>query len=94
MRQEYAGALMESDLAATWSIQFGRWLDDAIAADLPEPNAMVLATADGQGRPGARTVLLKGYDEQGFVFYTNYDSRKGRELAANPHASAVLGAID
>jgi len=90
MRREYAGALIEGDLAATWSIQFGRWLGDAIAADLPEPNAMVLATADGQGRPGARTVLLKGYDEQGFVFYTNYDSRKGRELAANPHASAVF----
>src|SRR5215212_1920151 len=76
MRREYAGALTEGDLAPTWVIQFGRWLGDAIA--------------DGQGRPGARTVLLKGYDERGFVFYTNYDSRKGRELAVNPYASAVF----
>jgi pyridoxamine 5'-phosphate oxidase len=90
MRQEYVGELMEGDLADSWMIQFGRWLSDAIAADLTEPNAMVLATADGQGRPGARTVLLKGYDEQGFVFYTNYDSRKGHELAANPRACAVF----
>jgi pyridoxamine 5'-phosphate oxidase len=90
MRQEYAGELTESDLAETWVIQFGRWLADAIAADLPEPNAMVLATADGRGRPGARNVLLKGYDERGVVFYTNYDSRKGRELAANPYGSAVF----
>jgi pyridoxamine 5'-phosphate oxidase len=90
MRQEYAGELTEGDLAGSWVIQFGRWLSDAVAADLTEPNAMVLATADGQGRPGARTVLLKGYDERGFVFYTNYDSRKGHELAANPRASAVF----
>jgi pyridoxamine 5'-phosphate oxidase len=90
MRQEYAGELTEGDLTGSWVIQFGRWLSDAIAAGLTEPNAMVLATADGQGRPGARTVLLKGCDERGFVFYTNYDSRKGRELAANPHASAVF----
>src|SRR5690606_15208909 len=54
------------------------------------PNAMVLATADADGRPSARTVLLKGYDERGFTFYTNYRSRKGRELAVNPHASLVF----
>jgi pyridoxamine 5'-phosphate oxidase len=90
MRQEYAGELTEDDLAETWVIQFGRWLADAIGADLHEPNAMVLATADGQGRPGARNVLLKGYDERGLVFYTNYDSRKGTELAVNPYASAVF----
>jgi pyridoxamine 5'-phosphate oxidase len=90
MRQEYAGELTEGDLAGTWVIQFEHWLTDAIAADLPEPNAMVLATADGQGRPGARNVLLKGYDERGLVFYTNYDSRKGKELAVNPYASAVF----
>jgi pyridoxamine 5'-phosphate oxidase len=90
MRQEYAGELTEDDLAETWLIQFERWLTDAIAADLREPNAMVLATADGRGRPGARNVLLKGYDERGFVFYTNYDSRKGKELAVNPYASAVF----
>src|SRR5262245_21961783 len=91
MRQEYAGELMEGDLADNWTIQFGHWLSDAIASGLTEPNAMVLATADGRGRPGARTVLLKGYDERGFVFYTNYDSRKGHELAANPRACAVFG---
>jgi pyridoxamine 5'-phosphate oxidase len=91
MRQEYAGVLTEGDLVGGWPAHFGRWLTDAITAGLPEPNAMVLATADGRGRPSARTVLLKGYDERGFVFYTNYDSRKGRELAANPYASAVFG---
>ncbi len=90
MRQEYAGELTEGDLAETWVTQFERWLTDAIAAHLHEPNAMVVATADGQGRPGARNVLLKGYDERGLVFYTNYDSRKGKELAVNPYASAVF----
>jgi pyridoxamine 5'-phosphate oxidase len=90
MRQEYAGELTEGDLAATWLLQFERWLTEAIAAHLHEPNAMVLATADGQGRPGARNVLLKGYDDRGLVFYTNHDSRKGKELAVNPYASAVF----
>jgi pyridoxamine 5'-phosphate oxidase len=91
MRRSYeARGLAETDLAGDWATQFRRWLDDAIAADLPEPNAMVLATADADGRPSARTVLLKGYDGAGLVFYTNYRSRKGRELAANPRASAVF----
>jgi pyridoxamine 5'-phosphate oxidase len=90
MRREYAGDLTEDDLAPTWHAQFGHWLADAIAAGLPEPNAMVLATADADGRPAARTVLLKGYDESGFVFYTNYRSRKARDLAAHPYASAVF----
>jgi pyridoxamine 5'-phosphate oxidase len=90
MRREYSGQLTEADMAEGWTALFPAWLADAIAADLPEPNAMVLATADGQGRPSARTVLLKGYDERGFVFYTNYHSRKGVELAANPFASAVF----
>ncbi|MFL6076422.1 MAG: pyridoxamine 5'-phosphate oxidase [Mycobacteriales bacterium] len=91
MRRSYeARGLAEIDLAGDWVTQFRRWLDDAIAADLPEPNAMVLATADADGRPSARTVLLKGYDVAGLVFYTNYRSRKGRELAANPWASVVF----
>lgn len=91
MRRSYeARGLAETDLAADWVTQFRRWLDDAIAADLPEPNAMVLATADADGRPSARTVLLKGYDGAGLVFYTNYGSRKGRALAANPWASVVF----
>lgn len=70
--------------------QFRQWFDDAVAAQLPEPTAMVLATADAQGRPSARLVLLKGCDERGFVFFTNYSSHKGRELAANPHAALVF----
>lgn len=90
MRREYSGALTEDDVTVGWPELFSAWLAAAVAADLPEPNAMVLATADGQGRPSARTVLLKGYDERGFVFYTNYNSRKGVELAANPHASLVF----
>jgi pyridoxamine 5'-phosphate oxidase len=90
MRWEYSTAgLAEGDLAAEWTTQLGRWLADAVAAGLPEPNAMVLATADVAGRPSSRTVLLKGYDT-GLVFFTNYASRKGGELAANPYASATL----
>ncbi len=76
-----AGALEEAGLARTPLAQFRRWYDDAVAAGLPEPNAMVLATADEQGAPSARTVLLKQADERGFVFYTNYGSRKAAELA-------------
>jgi len=90
MRREYAGNQSEGQLAGTWYEQFGRWLGDAVAAAVPEPNAMVVATADAEGRPAARTVLLKGYDEHGLVFYTNYGSRKAQDLAANPRASAVF----
>jgi pyridoxamine 5'-phosphate oxidase len=67
--------------------QFDKWLREAIAGQLPEPNAMTLATASADGRPSTRIVLIKGYDARGIVWYTNYDSRKGRELAANPHAA-------
>jgi pyridoxamine 5'-phosphate oxidase len=70
--------------------QFARWLEDALAAGVHLPNAVVLATADEGGRPSARVVLLKGFDHHGFVFYTNYDSRKGRELDANPRAAGVF----
>jgi pyridoxamine 5'-phosphate oxidase len=83
-------ALTEADLAADWPTQFGRWLADAISAGLSEPNAMVLATADQDGRPNARSVLLKGYDVRGFVFFTNYRSRKGTELTGNPYGSLVF----
>jgi pyridoxamine 5'-phosphate oxidase len=86
-----AGSLTESDLAPGWWTQLGRWLAEAVAAQaFREPNAMVLATADAAGRPSARTVLMRGYDERGVVFFTNYDSRKGRELGANPYASCVF----
>ncbi len=67
--------------------QFDKWLREAIAAQVPEPNAMTLATVGAEGRPSTRIVLIKGYDARGIVWYTNYDSRKGRELAANPHAA-------
>jgi pyridoxamine 5'-phosphate oxidase len=94
MRQEYAGELAEDDLAPTWFAQFARWFAEAVRAGaeglLTEPNAMVVATADAAGRPSARTVLLKGFDEHGFTFFTNYHSRKGTEAQANPYASAVF----
>ena len=70
--------------------QFRRWLADAVAAELPEPNAMVLATTDPTGMPSARTVLLKGLDERGFAFYTNIESAKAADLAANPRAAVVF----
>jgi len=70
--------------------QFSLWFDEAVRAQLREPNAMVLGTAAADGRPSARVVLLKGFDAEGFVFYTNYASRKGRELAANPRAALVF----
>jgi pyridoxamine 5'-phosphate oxidase len=91
MRAVYARAgLDEQDLAPTWLAQLERWLADAVEAGLPEANAMIVATASADGRPSARTVLLKGLDERGLVFYTHYTSRKGRELAENPQISAVF----
>jgi pyridoxamine 5'-phosphate oxidase len=91
MRGEYVSEeLVEGALAEDWPTQFGRWLAEAVAAGLTEPNAMVLATADAAGRPSARSVLLKGYDVRGFAFFTNYESRKGAELAANPYGSLVF----
>ncbi|HWS38267.1 MAG TPA: pyridoxamine 5'-phosphate oxidase [Actinoplanes sp.] len=92
MRRDYTEwpPLAEAELAATWSGQFASWFADATASGLPEPNAMIVATADGQGRPSARTVLLKAYDSKGFVFFTNYQSRKGTEATLNPYASLVF----
>ena len=91
LRAEYAReGLAEADAGADPVDLFARWLDEAVAAGIHEPNAMALATADESGRPSVRTVLLKGFDDAGAVFYTNYDSRKARELADNPWASAVL----
>lgn len=90
LRADYSlGGLAEDDLAADPFAMFHRWLDDAIAAELHEPNAMVVSTVDPAGRPSSRMVLLKGVDDGGFVFYTNLRSRKGGELAANP-ACALL----
>ncbi|MEU1587413.1 pyridoxamine 5'-phosphate oxidase [Micromonospora sp. NPDC005710] len=92
MRNEYAAdlGLTEADLAVDWHTQFDRWFADAVAFGLPEPNAMVVGTADPAGRPSGRTVLLKGYDPEGFVFFTNHLSRKGVEATANPYASLVF----
>ena len=70
--------------------QFGRWIADALAADLLDANAMTLATVDEAGRPAARVVLLRGWDESGFVFFTNYESRKGAEIAAHPAGALVF----
>jgi pyridoxamine 5'-phosphate oxidase len=84
--------LREQDLASTWLAQFESWHRQVHAAgDIAEPDAMVLATADANGRPSARTVLLKGLDTRGFQFFTGRDSRKGRDLAANPSAALVFG---
>ncbi len=71
-------------------VQFERWFKEAVAAELPEPTAMALATVTPEGRPSVRMVLLKGVDQRGFVFYSNYESRKARELAANPYAALAL----
>jgi pyridoxamine 5'-phosphate oxidase len=84
------GELDEARLAATPLAQFERWYADAVAAGLPEPNAMVLASADAAGAPSARTVLLKQADRRGFVFYTNYGSRKGHEIDGGSGAVALV----
>jgi pyridoxamine 5'-phosphate oxidase len=91
LRKDYSlSGLLEKDLARDPFRQFDQWFQEAEAAKLVEPNAMTLATATRDGRPSARTVLLKGVDGRGFVFYTNYESRKGRELSENPRASLLL----
>ncbi|MFI9467642.1 pyridoxamine 5'-phosphate oxidase [Streptomyces sp. NPDC052492] len=92
MRKQYrTEGLSETDLAATPVEQFARWFAQAAReGGLFEPNAMIVSTADAAGRPSSRTVLLKQFDEAGFVFYTNYASRKGRDLAENPHVSLLF----
>jgi pyridoxamine 5'-phosphate oxidase len=88
LRKSYERAELDEAAAHADPLrQFERWLGEAIAAALPEPNAMTLATVGSDGRPSTRVVLIKGYDERGIVWYTNYDSRKGRELAASPYAA-------
>ena len=88
------GELDENSAPADPVELFQNWLNDALANKVVEPNAMQLATATPDGIPNVRTVLLKGIDERGFHFYTNYESSKGRELAANPRASACFAWID
>jgi pyridoxamine 5'-phosphate oxidase len=92
LRREYQRAsLDERTVPATWAPLFQLWFDDAIAGlSATEVNAMQVATVDAEGRPSVRTVLLKAFDERGVVFFTNYDSAKGRDLAVHPYAAAVL----
>jgi pyridoxamine 5'-phosphate oxidase len=91
LRKEYSLAgLSEKDLAKDPFRQFEKWFQEAEAAKIDEPNAAVLATAARDGRPSARVMLLKGVDGRGFVFFTNYDSRKGREIEANPRVALLF----
>lgn len=91
LRQNYdSAALDEADVDADPFRQFARWFEEARGGELLEPNAMALATVDAKGRPSSRMVLLKGVDDGGFVFFTNYESRKGRDLTANPLASLLF----
>ncbi|CAG9178109.1 pyridoxamine 5'-phosphate oxidase [Cupriavidus respiraculi] len=91
LRRSYVlGSLNEADVAADPITQFERWFDEALNAKLPEPNAMTLATVDAAGQPSARIVLLKGIDASGFTFFTNYESRKGADIAANPRAALLF----
>ncbi|MCW2808644.1 MAG: Pyridoxamine 5-phosphate oxidase [Marmoricola sp.] len=91
LRREYgARGLDDPDLAPDPITMFRGWLDDTIAAGLHEPNAMVVSTVSAEGRPSLRMVLLKGVDDGGFVFYTNYESRKGRDIEANPAVSLLF----
>ena len=91
LRQEYSSEILDMESVLRDPIrQFDHWMDEAIRAEVPEPNAMTLATVDPDGWPEGRVVLLKGFDEQGFTFFTNYTSAKGQELAHNPRASLVF----
>lgn len=91
LRHEYAAkGLDEGDLDPDPLVVFRRWFDEAVASGLDEPNAMVVATADADGAPSVRTVLLKGLEDDGFVFYTNHGSRKGRALAAEPRVALLF----
>ncbi len=88
LRKSYEqGELDERHSAAEPLQQFSLWFDQALKSELPEPNAMTVATVGTDGRPSTRVVLIKGFDARGIVWYTNYESRKGRELAGNPHAA-------
>lgn len=95
LRRSYTRrSLNRDDLDPDPLEQFRRWFDEAVEADLPEPNAMVLATADKRGVPSARVVLLKGIDARGLIFYSNYQSHKARELEENPHAALVFNWLE
>jgi pyridoxamine 5'-phosphate oxidase len=91
IRQEYMReSLSEGDVDQNPFLQFGRWWNEALGAEIIEVNAMTLATANAAGKPSARVVLLKGYDEKGFVFFSNYQSRKGQEIEENAQATLLF----
>ncbi len=91
LRRTYAlQSLNKSDVSASPFEQFGHWFDEAVSGQILEPNAMTLATVGEHGRPSARIVLLKGFDQNGFVFFTNYQSRKGQEMATCPNAALLF----
>lgn len=91
LRREYIRrTLNEADADADPIVQFGRWFEEAVQGELTDANAMTLATVGPDGSPSARTVLLKGFDADGFVFYTNHDSAKGRDLASRPRAALLF----
>lgn len=94
-RRDYLkGGLARSSLAPDPVLQFTTWFEQARATDIPDPTAMILATVGADGQPSQRTVLLKYYDETGFVFFTNFESRKAREMAANPRVSLLFVWLD
>jgi len=91
LRNEYSRAsLSEADTHPDPVEQFAKWFNEAIAAQIPEANAMTVSTADANGRPSSRILLIKEFDRRGFTFFTNYDSRKGHDLDANPYASLLF----
>lgn len=95
LREDYRQNTLEIiEVAVSPFQQFQVWLQEALASSIKEPNAMTLATCTADGRPSARIVLLKGIDEQGFIFYTNYESRKGQDLERNPHAALVFAWLE
>ena len=91
LRLDYGRAsLTESDVLGDPIDQFGKWFDEALHAKVNEPNAMSVATVDAEGKPTSRIVLIKQFDKRGFTWYTNYDSQKGQQLRANPHAALLF----
>ena len=91
LRKDYSlASLTEADVAADPFDQFSKWFDQAVQAEIAEPNAMGLSTVGEQGQPSSRIVLLKGFDQAGFTWFTSYDSRKGRALAGNPRAALLF----
>lgn len=91
LRSDYAQMeLNEKDISTNPFVQFEKWMNEALKAEVAEPHAMMLATVDSQGKPSARIVLLRGFSADGFIFYTNYTSKKGKDINHNPHAAITF----